>query len=142
MLGTRRFATVLAIGAAFAVPIAGCGGDDDDNGEEAGEVATEATASAPAEGGQTVNMSLTDFRLDPAAPTVNAGTVTFKVINDGQTTHALEVEGPGEEAETEDLAPGDSAELTVDLSEPGTYEMYCPVDGHKDQGMEGEITVQ
>jgi uncharacterized cupredoxin-like copper-binding protein len=131
MLGTRRFATVLVIGAAFAVPITGCGGDDDDNGEEAGEVATEATASEPAGGGQTVNMSLADFRLDPAAPTVNAGTVTFKVINDGQTTHALEVEGPGEEAE-----------LTVDLGEPGTYEMYCPVDGHKDQGMEGEITVQ
>jgi uncharacterized cupredoxin-like copper-binding protein len=142
MLGTRRFATVLVIGAAFVVPITGCGGDDDDNGEEAGEVATEATASEPAGGGQTVNMSLADFRLDPAAPTVNAGTVTFKVINDGQTTHALEVEGPGEEAETEELAPGDSAELTVDLGEPGTYEMYCPVDGHKDQGMEGEITVQ
>ena len=64
------------------------------------------------------------------------------VTNDGQTTHALEVEGPGEEVETDALAPGESADLTVDLTQPGTYEMYCPIDGHRDQGMEGEITVQ
>jgi uncharacterized cupredoxin-like copper-binding protein len=30
--------------------------------------------------------------------------------------------------------------VTVDLK-AGKYEYYCPVDGHKDAGMEGTLTV-
>jgi uncharacterized cupredoxin-like copper-binding protein len=143
MRSTRRYATLFAIGALLAVPIAGCGGDDDDE-SEGGEATPAATSTAPSGGGggETVDMSLTDFALNPADPTVKPGTVTFDVTNDGQTTHALEVEGPGEEAETEDLSPGDSAKLTVDLSQPGTYEMYCPVGNHREMGMEGEVRVK
>ena len=35
------------------------------------------------------------------------------------------------------------AEITpaVTLSKNGTYEMYCPIDGHKAQGMKGTIAV-
>jgi len=29
----------------------------------------------------------------------------------------------------------------VTFSKTGTYEFYCPVDGHRDQGMEGVLTV-
>ena len=67
--------------------------------------------------------------------------MTFNVSNEGQTTHNLEVEGNGVEEGTADLSPGDTDTLTVDL-QPGAYEMYCSIDGHRDQGMEGEITVQ
>jgi uncharacterized cupredoxin-like copper-binding protein len=135
----RRWSALALLVGAAALGVVACGGDDDDdNGEETAAQ----TATAQAGGGQTVNISETDFALDPSAPTVKAGTVTFNVTNDGQTAHALEVEGPGEEVETEDIAPGESAQLTVDLGEPGTYEMYCPVDNHKEMGMEGEITVQ
>ena len=35
---------------------------------------------------------------------------------------------------------GESGTLTVDL-EPGEYEFYCPIDGHREQGMEGKIVV-
>ena len=35
---------------------------------------------------------------------------------------------------------GDSTSFTVTL-EDGTYEIYCPVDGHKDMGMVGTLTV-
>ena len=148
MPGTRRYAALLAIGAVFAVPVAGCGGDDDDNGGNAGGGygsavgAAETSTATTAAGGGTVDMSLADFSLNPADPAVKPGTVTFNVTNDGQTTHALEVEGPGEEVETEDLAPGGSAKLTVDLNEAGTYEMYCPVGNHREMGMEGEVTVK
>ena len=147
---TRRYAALLAIGALFAVTIAGCGGDDDDNGGNGGGGggygaaggATETSTATTAGAGEAVDMSLTDFALNPADPAVKAGTVTFNVTNDGQTTHALEVEGPGAEVETDDLAPGDSAKLTVDLNKAGNYEMYCPVDNHKEMGMEGEVTVK
>ena len=70
-----------------------------------------------------------------------AGTVTFSVKNDGTTTHALEVEGPSGEKKTSDISPGSSATLEVKLDKAGKYEFYCPIDGHKQMGMKGEVTV-
>jgi hypothetical protein len=32
--------------------------------------------------------------------------------------------------------------LLAHLAAPGTYELYCPVDGHAEEGMEGELTVK
>jgi uncharacterized cupredoxin-like copper-binding protein len=69
------------------------------------------------------------------------GTVTFRVTNNGAIAHALEVDGQGIEEETETIDPGESAELTVDLTEEGSYELYCPIGDHRDQGMEGELIV-
>ncbi|HKH40794.1 MAG TPA: cupredoxin domain-containing protein [Solirubrobacterales bacterium] len=144
MRSKRRFAALFVIVAAIAVPIAGCGGDDDDDdaGADTGAATQAATTGGASGGGETVDMSLTDFALNPADPTVKAGTVTFNVTNDGQAPHALEVEGPGEEVETETLSGGGSEKLTVDLSKPGTYEMYCPVGNHREMGMEGQVTVE
>src|SRR5215210_1922018 len=31
---------------------------------------------------------------------------------------------------------------TVTLSKPGTYAMYCPVDGHEQMGMKGKVVVK
>jgi uncharacterized cupredoxin-like copper-binding protein len=145
MLSTRRFAALLAIGAAVAVPIAGCGGDDNDNGgeeNEATEAPTSGGAAATGPGG-TVDLSATDFKFTPSDPTVKSGDVTFTVSNDGQAPHSLEIEDVnGEDAEIEeDISPGDSGTLEVNLK-PGTYEFYCPVDDHKGLGMTGEITVK
>jgi plastocyanin len=122
---------------------AACGDDDDDSTDTAAPPETPADTSSggtSSGGGSSVDISEVDFALEPSDPTAKAGTVTFNVTNDGQTTHALEVEGNGVEEETEDIAPGDSAELSVDL-EAGSYEIYCPIDSHKDMGMEGELTV-
>jgi uncharacterized cupredoxin-like copper-binding protein len=91
--------------------------------------------------GQTISIGETEFALDPSSVQIDeAGTVTFSVTNNGSVDHALEVEGQGVEEETETIAPGESAELTVDLAD-GSYEMYCPIDGHREQGMEGTVTV-
>jgi uncharacterized cupredoxin-like copper-binding protein len=120
--------------ALVALAITGCGGDD--NATPAGGT------TAPSAGAQTVNVSETEYKLDPSDPTVQAGTVSFKATNDGSADHNLEVEGPeGEQELDQNIAPGESGTLTVDLSKPGKYEFYCPVDGHRDLGMEGEITV-
>ena len=70
--------------------------------------------------------------------------MTIDVSNDSQTTtHNLEVEGNGlaDTSLDADLAPGDNGQLTVDL-QPGTYTMYCPIDDHRAQGMEGTIEVK
>jgi uncharacterized cupredoxin-like copper-binding protein len=122
----------LSLAAATVVLTTGCGGDNNETTPADGATA----------GGQTVSISETDYKLDPSDPTVQAGTVSFRVTNDGGVDHNLEVEGPEGEAELErDVAPGESGTLTVDLSTPGGYEFYCPVGDHRDRGMEGEITV-
>jgi len=114
---------------AVVLLLAACGSDDSDESGSTGATGT------------TTDVSLVDFSIEPSHVTVSsAGTTTFAVVNNGQTTHALEIEGNGIEEETDELQPGDSADLTVDLKE-GTYEIYCPVDGHRAQGMEGTLTV-
>jgi uncharacterized cupredoxin-like copper-binding protein len=142
----RTYTLVAAIAAAAlsVFALAACGGDEDEETIAAPTTTTEGTTAATGAAGkaQTVDVSETEFAIDPANPKVKAGTVTFDVTNDGQVTHNLEVEGDGIEEELEqDLQPGDSGELTVDL-QPGTYEWYCPVDEHAEQGMEGTLTVK
>jgi uncharacterized cupredoxin-like copper-binding protein len=143
---TGRFAALLAIGAALAVPIAGCGGSSDDNGSsdtsEASGASTSGGAAATGAGG-TVDLTATDFKFTPSDPTVKSGDVTFNLKNDGQAPHSLEIEDvKGSDQELEgDVSPGSDGTLKVNLP-PGKYEFYCPVDDHKEMGMEGEITVR
>ena len=126
----RRLALLVAFA---AVLLPACGEEDTPDGASPN--------GAGAGGGEVVEVSLSEFALTPASFSLEPGSYTFHVVNDGSVVHALEVEGPLGEVETADLAPGESADLDVDLSEPGDYEMYCPVDSHKDEGMEGTITV-
>jgi len=128
-----RLLTAVALLVAAALPLAACGSDD-----SADEGATTAAASSS----DVIEISASEFAFDP--PTLQldgAGEYTFRLINDGGTGHALEIEGAGiEEATTGTIGPGETAELTVEVQE-GEYEMYCPVDGHRDMGMEGTVRV-
>lgn len=110
----------------LAVLLGGCGSDD----------AEESGGSAEA-----VEIVATDFAFAPDTVTVNeAGETTFRVVNEGATTHALEIEGGGVEEETDPIGPGESAELTVQLR-AGEYELYCPIGNHRQMGMEGTLVV-
>jgi uncharacterized cupredoxin-like copper-binding protein len=112
--------------------LAGCGGNDEGSG---GGTTTSESA------GQMVDVSLVDFAIKPATVRLDApGTFTFEVSNDGQTEHALEIEGNSIEEETDTLGPGESGEVTVELT-AGEYEIYCPIDGHRAMGMEGTLVV-
>jgi plastocyanin len=116
---------------ATAVALGGCGGE--------GETA-ETGAAAPS-AAQTVEIHESEFSLDPDQVTLDApGSYTFRAVNDGSADHALEIEGNGVEEETETVGGGESADMTVELDE-GTYELYCPVGNHKDQGMVGRVVV-
>src|SRR5215211_6860323 len=91
---------------------------------------------------KTIQIKETEFKLQPAKITLDKpGTYVFKAVNSGSTVHALEVEGEGIEEETEEIEPGQSAELKVQLK-AGTDEIYCPVGGHAEEGMEGKFTVK
>jgi plastocyanin len=91
---------------------------------------------------QTISLSEKEFSITPKSINVSkAGTYTFDVKNDGQVTHALEIEGNGVEQETGHIDPGKSATLTVKLTKTGSYEVYCPIDGHRQSGMEASLKV-
>jgi hypothetical protein len=94
--------------------------------------------AAPAD---TVDVILTDFAIQMPA-TVRSGPTAFRVRNAGAVDHDLEVESDQvEESLPEDLPPGESRILVVDLT-PGTWEVYCPVGDHDDRGMRLQLAVQ
>ena len=130
----KRSAVLLVI---FA--LAGCGGNGSGGGGYGGGGTT--TAAAPAATGTKQTVSLVDYALEPKTIRIDKpGTYTFEAMNNGQTEHALEIEGNGVEEETETLAPGAKGTITVELK-MGEYEMYCPIDSHRDRGMDGSIDV-
>ena len=126
----RRLLTLLPLG----LLLAACGGSS--NGGE-GSAAGGAVV-------QTIQISEKEFSLNPSMVTVpKPGTYEFDVTNDGSITHAFNVEqsGGGDEAETGDIDPGSHKTVKFTFSAGGSYEMYCPVDGHRSEGMEGTIMV-
>ena len=146
----RKLLVLIAV--AIPLALAACGDDDEDTTAADTETTTEEAAGGGAYGGgaaaggekaagETVDISETEFALDPDEATVAAGDVTFALTNDGSLPHNLEVEGNGVEEVSETMDPGGSTDLTVSL-EPGTYELYCAIGDHAAQGMEGELTVE
>lgn len=117
--------------------VVGCGAGGGGGAEDA-----QAPSGAKESVVKTIEVKETEFTLKPAEIIVEEpGTYVFKAVNSGSTVHALEIEGQDIEEETEEIQPGQSAELKVKL-EAGTYELYCPVDGHKEEGMEGKVIVK
>ena len=133
MAGVKRLALLVLLAAVAA----GCGGKSGSS-----KTVAASSGSGGSSGGQTIQVKETEYKLTPSSFTVSKpGTVTFDVTNAGHTGHALEVEGNGVEQKTSTISPGSSAKLTVDLPKNGTYEVYCPVDGHRSLGMEAKLVV-
>jgi uncharacterized cupredoxin-like copper-binding protein len=135
--------TAVLLGSISAVAIAACGGS---SGSSSDSSSTPSTPSSPSSSGGAITVKESEFKLDPSNATVamKGGAVTITATNDGKFPHALALEkaGPaGQDLKTSTIQPGASAKLTATLK-PGTYEWYCPIDGHKDLGMKGEITVK
>jgi uncharacterized cupredoxin-like copper-binding protein len=125
--------------------LTGCGGGSGNSSNAAASRASGTTSSSSSSGGsavKTITVSETEYKLSPSTVSIaKPGTYEFKAVNNGSVAHALEIEGTGVEEETSHISPGDSATVKVTFKGAGSYEMYCPVDGHKDQGMEGKITI-
>jgi uncharacterized cupredoxin-like copper-binding protein len=115
----------------LALLLAACGGSS--NGADEGADAL-----------QTFQVSENEFSINPASIELpRAGTYEFAVTNDGQISHALNIEesGGGNEVESGDIGPGEKKTVRFTFSGDGSFELYCPIGDHKDQGMEGTITV-
>ena len=157
----RRAAIWVAAVAALALVSAGCSDDDGDT--------TGATGQETGAGGA-VDVTVQEFAVIPASASAPAGDVTFNVTNEGpddvhefvvfQTDLApdalptnddgtVDEEGEGVElqGEIEDIAVGDTQNLTVDLP-AGNYVFICNIydaaekEAHYQEGMRVAFTVE
>jgi hypothetical protein len=118
----------------------------------------------PAPLGTPVNVRLEDYKVRLDATVVPAGTVSFRILNQGPTSHEFVVvrtdrapdklplqrdgltvneKGPGVDL-VDDVASldiDDRQSLAVRMT-PGQYVMYCNFEGHYLGGMHASLTVR
>jgi uncharacterized cupredoxin-like copper-binding protein len=147
-------------------------GDDDDDGDGETPVASATTAdSSPDSEGTVVEVLLVEFSVVPDKDKVPAGEVTFRATNEGpDDPHEMVLirtdlapgdlptadDGsvPEDEVdlvdEIEEIAVGDTDELTVELS-AGSYVLICniveeepdgTIESHYQEGMRSGFTVE
>jgi plastocyanin len=128
------------LAAVAVLALAGCGGNDSSSSNSG---SSGSSSSGSSSSGTTLALAADPggaLKFDKKSLTAKAGTVTIDFTNDANIPHAVAVEGNGVDKDGETVTGGKNS-LTVDLK-PGTYEFYCPVDGHKAAGMKGKLVVQ
>lgn len=110
----------------------------------AGGAAQTEAEEEPAYDIQTVEVRLTEWSLGFQEVPITDEKARFAIENAGTTSHAFEIEGEigGREFEVASpvLTPGAATEFLVELP-PGTYEVYCPLPGHEEKGMQATVRV-
>ncbi|HSU74601.1 MAG TPA: iron uptake system protein EfeO [Terrabacter sp.] len=130
-----RAAAPAALTLAAALALTGCADKPNATaGSNAGSTA--ATTGGP------ITVQASDTACTLSATTAKAGTVTFQVTNTGTKVNEfyLYAEGDRIVSEVENITPGLSRELKVELTEPGTFTTSCKP-GMVGDGIRGSFTV-
>ncbi len=153
----KKVAALLALAlAAFA--LVACGDDDDDGtttttSDNGAETTTETGGGEKAAGGAGGGggaAAALEFEADPSGAlayttteaSTGAGKVTLEFNNPQAVPHDVAIEESGGKTVGQtDLITESSTSTTVDLK-PGDYTFYCSVPGHREAGMEGNLTVK
>jgi uncharacterized cupredoxin-like copper-binding protein len=148
--GTHLLARLTCLAIALA---AGCGGGASAEGGDQGLF-----DGAP---NRELRLEMLDIGFDLEEITVRAGEITSITIeNSGALVHDITLDSPGTRSgfrmldgdpinqdpprrSTAHVAvrPGSTAELRLEVAQPGEYEYYCAVPGHRSAGMRGTLTV-
>jgi plastocyanin len=161
----RRTLTLTFSVLALAGLLSACGSDDDttaagvgsspettandDNGEGAahgemndGEMddseMDHGTNTPVAPGARPVELSGSSYEFDPAEITIPAGEDVAIVLTATDIEHDFTIDRLDTHVSAE---AGETAEGGLRADEPGTYTFYCSVEGHREAGMEGTLTV-
>ena len=125
------------VGAALLLGLVACGSSDSGGGSSAsgGAGGTSGTSG-------TVTVEATDSACTVSPTTAAAGTVEFQVSNKGSQVNEFYVYAKDGRVlgEVENITPGLSRSLKVDLPKPGTYETACKP-GMKGDGIRADFTV-
>ncbi|HEU5347316.1 MAG TPA: hypothetical protein VFU63_01765 [Ktedonobacterales bacterium] len=144
----RSLLASLILVSMLSIALAACG-----ETAAAPPASTTSTASGPT----AVQVTLSDFKIQPSLTTFKAGVVYhFVVTNNGPSTHEF-MAGPISAAnaseserdevklfEIEEMEPGQTATQDYTFTQPysaGTLEFSCHVAGHYEQGMRLDFTV-
>ncbi len=111
--------------------------------------------SSSGSGGNTLNVTLSDFAFTPASWTVTAGsTVTVNLKNTGAVQHtwtlmSTPISGSYTAADKANILfdsglidVGASKTVTFTAPAAGTYQVICTQSGHFEAGMVGSLTVK
>jgi plastocyanin len=126
-----------ALATVLVLALTGCGGSSDSSSSGS------SSSSGASGGGEQIALAAASdgsLKFDKTTLEAKAGTVTINFDNPSGIPHAVAVEGNGVDKDGKTVTKGKDS-LTVDLK-PGTYEFYCPVDGHRQAGMKGTLTVK
>jgi uncharacterized cupredoxin-like copper-binding protein len=141
----------LLIMCAAGLVVAGCGSSNSSSSSSGKSPSIAPSSSTPAStpaaggGGQKLSLSADSggaIKFDKSTLKAKAGKVTIVMNNPSSSgvMHGIAVEGKGVDKDGSIVSPGSTSTVSVSLK-PGTYEFYCPYDGHKGQGMEGKLVV-
>jgi plastocyanin len=116
-------------------------------GEDGGRLAQ--VGGGQAEGTAEAQNGVLEIPADPngglffefAEATAPAGAVTMRSPNESSVDHNIAVDGGGVDEVGPVVRDGGVSEIEVDL-QPGEYSFYCSVEGHREAGMEGPLTVE
>lgn len=137
----KKLSIALAITAIAPFGLVACGDDDDEASSGGSE---EAETSASSGGGSAVAISAVpdgSFAYEQDSAEAEAGTVTIEFENPAALGHDVQIEGESGDLGGTDVISEDSTTVDVEL-EPGDYTFYCSVAGHREGGMEGELSVE
>jgi plastocyanin len=95
-------------------------------------------------GGRTLALSADpggDLSFDTDTLEARAGQLTIQMDNPSSVPHNVSIEGRGVDEEGKTVGQGGTSTVTAEL-QPGEYDFYCSVAGHREAGMEGTLTVR
>jgi plastocyanin len=112
--------------------------------EEHEEEEAAAEDEGAAGGGRALTLSADpggDLSFDTDTLEAPAGQVTIEMGNPSSVPHNVSIEGRGVDEEGRTVEQGGTSTVTAEL-QPGEYDFYCSVAGHREGGMEGTLTVR
>jgi iron uptake system component EfeO len=126
VIPTHTRAAIAGVGAIAAVALTACG-----------------TATPSEETGGAIAVTANDSACEVATTSADAGTITFEVTNGGSrvTEFYLYAEGDRIMGEVENITPGLTRRLIVEVSDSGKYETACKP-GMQGKGIRGAFTVK
>ena len=141
---SKKLSIALAITAIAPFGLIACGDDDEESPDDSAATTEETTTDSSSGGGSSISITAAadgSFAYDETSAEAEAGEVTIEFDNPASLGHDVHIEGPDGDLGGTDVISEDTTTATVEL-EAGDYTFFCSVPGHREGGMEGDLTVE